>query len=57
MFLHRIKNFKFFEIPFQHFYHKKTIYNDIFTSLKRKKVQNPAKQELFSLVCYFFAQN
>ena len=34
---------------------KTIIYNDIFTSLRRKKVQSPAKQfkELFSLVCYF----
>ena len=38
---------------------KTIIYNDIFTSLRRKKVQSPAKQfkELFSLVCYFFALN
>ena len=37
----------------------KIIYNDIFTSLRRKKVQIPAKQfkELFSLVCYCFALN
>ena len=38
----------------------KTIaYNDVFTSLRRKKVQIPAKQfkELFSLVCYFFTLN
>ena len=38
---------------------KTIIYKDIFTSLRRKKVQNPAKQlkELFGLVCYFFALN
>ena len=38
---------------------KTIIYNDIFTSLRRKKVQSPAKQfkELFSLVCFFFALN
>ena len=31
----------------------------ILTSLKRRKVQSPAKQfkELFSLVCYFFTLN
>ena len=38
---------------------KTIIYNDIFTSLRHKKVQSLAKQfkELFSLVCYFFALN
>ena len=38
---------------------KTIIYNDIFTSLRRKKVQSPAKQlkKFFSLVCYFFALN
>ena len=38
---------------------KTIIYKDILTSLRRKKVQNPAKQlkELFGLVCYFFALN
>ena len=38
---------------------KTTIYNNIFTSLRRKNIQSPAKQikELFSLVCYFFALN
>ena len=38
---------------------KTIVYNDIFTSLRRKKVQSPAKQfkELFSPVCYFFALN
>ena len=38
---------------------KTIIYNDIFTSLRRKKVQNPDEQlkELFGLVCYFFALN
>ena len=38
---------------------KTVTHNDVFTSLRRKKVQSPAKQfkELFSLVCYFFALN
>ena len=38
---------------------KTIIYKDIFTSLRRKKIQSPAKhlKELFSLVCYFFALN
>ena len=38
---------------------KTIIYNDIFTSLRRKKIQSSAKQfkELFSVVCYFFALN
>ena len=38
---------------------KTIIYNDIFTSLRGKKVQYPAKQlkELLGLVCYFFALN
>ena len=38
---------------------KTIIYNDIFTSLRRKKVQNPDEQlkELFGLVCYFFSLN
>ena len=38
---------------------KTIIYNDIFTTLRHKKVQSPAKQfkELFILVCYFFALN
>ena len=33
--------------------------NNIFTSLRYKEFQSPAKQfkELFSLVCYFFALN
>ena len=38
---------------------KKIMYNDIFTSLRCKKVQSRAKQskKLFSLVCYFFTFN
>ena len=38
---------------------KTLIYNDIFTSLRCKKVQSLAQQfkELFSLVCYFFKLN
>ena len=38
---------------------KTIIYNDIFTSLRRKKIQSSAKQleEFFSVVCYFFALN
>ena len=38
---------------------KTVIYNDIFISLRRRKVQSPAEQlkELFSLDCYFFALN
>ena len=38
---------------------KTIIYNNIFTSLRRKKDQSLAIQfkELFSLVCYFFALN
>ena len=38
---------------------KTIIYNDIFTSLRHKKVQSLVKQfkEFFSLVCYFFALN
>ena len=38
---------------------KTIIYNNTFTSIRRKKVQSRVKQfkKLFSLVCYFFALN
>ena len=38
---------------------KTIIFNDIFTSLRHKKVQNPNKEfrELFGLVCDFFVLN
>ena len=38
---------------------KTIICNGIFPSLRRKKIQSPAKhfKELFSLVCYIFALN